>query len=171
MSAIEDFKKVLSDAARKNQKIQTVWAEAVEVDESANTMTAKGLKDGLEYYLVVLGFGAVYQIPKPGSRCLLGMVDQNEANTYLIHCTDAERLAFVTENTRVEIRPQGITLERNGENLKHVHADLMDKLGELCDAVNQIVVTNGLGPNVLLITAIKEAVEGPIKTRLNDILL
>jgi len=169
MTAISEFKQVLYEAGKRNMKVQTMWATAVAVDAEGKTMTAIGVKDELEYYGVSLGL-SVIQVPKVGSRCLLGTIDQNEANTYLIHANEVEEYSITSGESMVTVKEEGTVISRGNESLVDVHNDLIDKLGELCDAVNAIVVTNGVGPNIPVIADIKNNLEGLLKARLNDIL-
>lgn len=89
MSKIDELIEALQD----NERVAppgTVWAKVSSIDWEAKTMVAERLVDGLAYYDVLLGLGAFYRKPLKGSLALLGILEGDEANAYLIEAQEIE---------------------------------------------------------------------------------
>lgn len=89
-----DFRKILNKQAKSNIAIQTVWVKCKEVDWDNKTMTAIDTNN-LPYYDVLLGLD-LYQIqPKVETKCLIGIIENNTAQAFLINCDEAEKVVFM----------------------------------------------------------------------------
>jgi hypothetical protein len=162
---LNELTKLLDLKAKGNAKIQTHWAEVVEVDWNNKTMTAKGLADNLEFYDVLLGIGSVYKKPTVGAKCLIGLILNNEAATFLIEAEAVEEVSIAVGDNEVlfdvdklnvtigtstfKIDDSGFLVKRNNETLKKVLNDMIDEL-------NKIIVIQGTSINVPAMNAIKQ---------------
>ncbi|MGY0426007.1 MAG: hypothetical protein ACWIPI_04140 [Polaribacter sp.] len=146
---LNEFTKLLDLKAKGNAKVQTHWAEVVEVDWNTKTMTAKGLTDDLEFYDVLLGIGSVYKKPTVGAKCLIGLILNNEAATFLIEAEAVEEIVFSVLPSLLKIDTNGFLIQKENETLKKVLNDLIDEL-------NKIIVIQGTSVNVPAMEAIKQ---------------
>lgn len=88
MDSLEKLKQAIIAQVRANVPVQTVWAECVSADPASGTMVAT--REGLEYDDVLLGLGADITVPEPGSKVLLGIIENKHVATFLLY---AERIA------------------------------------------------------------------------------
>lgn len=154
MENLRKLKQTLTQKQQQQVAVNTVWATVAEVDWNNKTMTAIGVVDELPYYDVLLGLGNHYIKPKTGSKCLLGLVQNNSAATFLIDCAEAEE---------VELRVKGkILIASESENLHKLMLDMLDAI----IAEKHMTST---GPTVKL-TPQSEARFDSIKTRFKNLL-
>ncbi|AOR29538.1 hypothetical protein FORMB_25210 [Formosa sp. Hel1_33_131] len=146
---LNEFTNLLDLKTKGNTKVQTHWAEVVEVDWNNKTMTVKGLIDDLEFYDVLLGLGSVYKKPKIGAKCLIGLILNNEAATFLIEAEAVDELFIEVGTSTFKIDANGFLVKRNNETLKKVLNDLIVEL-------NKIIVIQGTSINVPAMNAIKQ---------------
>ena len=146
---LNEFTKLLDLKAKGNAKVQTHWVEVVEVDWNTKTMTAKGLTDDLEFYDVLLGLGVFYKKPKVGAKCLIGLILNNEAATFLIEAEAVDELFIEVGTSTFKIDANGFLVKRDNETLKKVLNDLIVEL-------NKIIVIQGTSINVPAMNAIKQ---------------
>lgn len=156
MSAIGDFNNLMAEKMKRSQSVQTVFATVKAVDWDKKTMTATGVIDDLDYYDVLLGLGEIYTKPTIGSRVLIGLINNQGNNSFLIWSEETEEWAHKVGKAEMEMKNDGFVLEAQGESLKKV-------LNDFIDEVNKIIVVNGTTINVAAVTAIKQ--------RLNRILI
>jgi hypothetical protein len=156
MSALDEFIRLQKEQGKKAVKPQLVWAKVKSVNWDAKTMVATDLIDDLDYFDVLLGIGAVYQKPKVGAKCLLGVLGNKASATFLIEAEQIEETIFTNDKTVFEIKENGFVIKQNNESLKSV-------LNDFIDEVNKIVVIYGNTINVAKVTTIKQ--------RLNSILV
>ena len=156
MGVLDEFTRLLKEQGKSVVKPQMIWAKVKTVDWAAKTMTAEDVVDGLDYYAVLLGIGGIYQKPKVGAKCVLGILGNKAAATFLIEAENIEETIFTNRSTIFEIKENGFVIHQNKESLKEV-------LNDLIDEVNKIVVINGNTINVAKMLAIKQ--------RLNTILI
>lgn len=76
------------------------WAEVISVNQEEKTMDVKALSDGLEVYDVQLGVGSVVMYPKPGSMCLIGMIEDQNTNAILISAEEVD-IVEITASTEI----------------------------------------------------------------------
>lgn len=156
MGALDEFIRLQKEQQKGVVKPQIVWATVKSVDWEAKTMEATSLIDGLDYFDVLLGLGAVYQKPKIGSKCILGVLGNQASATFLIEASEIEETIYTRDNTVFTINETGFIIKQNNESLKTVLNDFMDE-------VNKIVVIYGNSINKGAVTSIKQ--------RLNTILI
>lgn len=97
MSLIEEiaaFKKNLNRMAKGHVKVQTAWAKVKTVDWDKKTMVATGVVDELDYYDVLLGLGSEYRKPVVGKLCLVGLIENQDAASFLIYAEEVEETVF-----------------------------------------------------------------------------
>lgn len=156
MSEIAKFNELMEKWMKGGAKVQTAYAICKTVDWEAKTMTAIGQSDGLDYFNVRLGLGSVYQYPKEESLCLLGLIENQAANAFLIACDNVEKLHLKSEDSEVQVNKEGIHVKRGNQDLKSV-------LNDMITEINKIKVIYGNTINVAEMEA--------IRTRLNNILI
>lgn len=97
-----EFVQLLTDRAKSQVKVQTVWVTVKEVDWNDKTMTATGIVDGLDFNEVLLGLGSVYVKPKKDTKCLVGMIENKDAAAFLIHAEEVEELSVKVDKMLVD---------------------------------------------------------------------
>jgi hypothetical protein len=152
---IDELVRLLAKGTKSAVKPQMVWAKVSALDWENKKMTAIGLVDELEYFEVLLGLGHVFKKPRVGSLCLLGIIANHDAFTFLIEAEDVEEMQLQSNTTNLTIGDTGYKVSRGNENLKEV-------LNDFIDEVLKIVVLQGRSINVPVVTQ--------IKARLNTIL-
>ncbi|WP_417366902.1 hypothetical protein [Flavobacterium beibuense] len=153
---LQRFTELLAQRIKEALPIQTIWATVKSVDWNEKTMTATGVTNELDYENVLLGTGWEYKKPKVGSKCLLGIMENNGAITFLINAETVEEVKITVNEATIEVTPTGIKIEREGENLFQCLSDMIAE-------INKIIVLYGTSINV---TAMET-----IKTRINKILI
>ncbi|QQV91586.1 hypothetical protein Peternella1_50 [Winogradskyella phage Peternella_1] len=116
---IEAFGGLMDSLMKGNAKIQTHYAYVTEVDWEAKTATVKGLLDDLEFYDVLLGLGASFVKPAIDSKCLIGVILNNEAQTFLISATEIEAFEMV-DKTGFKCCLNDGKLTLNGEDFEGI---------------------------------------------------
>lgn len=155
-NALDEFIRLQKQQGKSFVKPQMNWAIVKSVDWEKKTMVATDLIDGLDYYDVLLGIGAIYQKPKVGAKCLLGVLGNKASATFLIEAENVEETIYTSDKTKFVIKESGFVIQQDNESLKSV-------LNDFFDEVNKIVVIYGNTINKGAVTA--------IKTRLNKILI
>jgi hypothetical protein len=69
------------------------WVTATEIDWDDKTMTAVD-SDNLPYYDVLLGVSNVKVKPKPGTDCLIAILEGNEATAFLLYADEADLVEY-----------------------------------------------------------------------------
>lgn len=116
---IEVFGGLMDRLIKGNSKIQTHYAYVTEVNWDAKTMTVKGLIDDLEFFDVILGLGSVNIKPVIGSSCLIGVILNNEAQTFLISAEEIETIELQDKTGFKCLLNDGL-LTINGENYEGI---------------------------------------------------
>src|SRR5690606_18512479 len=124
------------------------YAICKSIDWEKKTMTATGQTDELDYHDVKLGNGFEYKRPKQGVLCLIGLVENQPANAFLIDASEVEEYYVKTGTSEVQVKEAGITIKRGGEDLKSVMNDMIDE-------INKIKVVYGNSIDVPAMIAIK----------------
>ncbi|CAA0228546.1 conserved hypothetical protein [Tenacibaculum maritimum] len=172
MKAFDYFKKTLNDISKDNISEGNVWGTVSELDWDEKTMTVISLKDGLEYFDVLLGIGSYYQKPVIGTKCLIGSLENKATSMFLIAAEQVEEIlinvkdnecivkenetVLKTGNTEAKISDKGYSFKKGGESLKPI-------LNDWIDEVSKIIVVNGTTINVAKMNLIKQ--------RLNSVLI
>ncbi|MBU2923060.1 hypothetical protein KO504_17050 [Winogradskyella psychrotolerans] len=114
---IEAFGGLLENLMKGNAKIQTHYAYVTDVDWEAKTATVKGLLDDLEFYDVLLGLGSSFIKPSIDSKCLIGVILNNDAQTFLISAEEIEAFEMV-DKTGFKCHLNNGKLTLNGESFQ-----------------------------------------------------
>jgi hypothetical protein len=154
--AIDEFQRLLKEQQKGAVNPQLIWATVEAVDWNAKTMTAKSVVDGLEYYNVLLGLGSFYRKPPIGTKCLLGVLGNKAAATFLIEAEAFEEEIYKSGTTEFTIKETGFIIKQGDESLKTI-------LNDFITEVNKIVVVQGRTIDVAAVTL--------IKNRLNTVLI
>ncbi len=165
------FEQLITSKMQGLVPVQTHWAEALEVDWQQKTMKAVAVKNKVPFYGVSLGLGGLYRKPKPGSLCLIGIVENQAGDSFLIDAEKVEEFAYKSGDSAFTIKEKGFIVKQGGESLKEVLNDWQQQFGKLCDELAKVVVSIGVSPNVPAITKIKAEVKEKIQKRLNQILI
>ena len=150
---IQAFNELLSQRIRELIPVQTAYAICKEVNWEEKTMIATGQTDNLDYYEVDLGKGSELKKPKPGTLCLIGIIENSAANAFLIEAQELEELQIKTATTQLIVKEEGIKIQRDNE-------DLLSVLSDMIDEINKIKVIYGNTVNVMEMTAIKQRLNG-----------
>lgn len=94
---ITELGAVLNERAKKLIDVQTHWCNVKSVDWDKKTMVATGLVDDLDFFDVNLGIGSIYKKPKVKTKCLIGIINNNIADAFLIECDEIEILEIIDE--------------------------------------------------------------------------
>lgn len=162
---LNEFVNLLEVKAKGNAKIQVHWAEVTTVDWSAKTMTVKDLINDLEFYDVLLGLGSVFKKPTVGTKCLIGLILNNDAAAFLIEAEEIEEVSFTVGdnkavfdqdkynvtigNSEFKINEAGFLIKKGEETLKKIIDDLIIE-------INKIIVIQGTSINVPAMLEIKQ---------------
>lgn len=167
---ITELGKVFNEGIKKLIDVQTHWCNVKSVDWEKKTMIATGLVDDLDFFDVNLGVGSVYKKPKVKTKCLIGIINNNIADAFLIECDEVEEIVFKSGQSEFIIKEEGFIVKQGGESLKEVFNDLFEQKNKLNKEVQKIVVSIGVSPNVPVLTEIANETD-QIKERLNNILI
>lgn len=125
MTLDEELKQAMSKLLGQT-KATLVWVEVLSVNTEEKTMDAKGVTDGLEFYDIQLGAGSVILYPKSGSLCLVGIVEGQSSDAFLISATEVEKME-ITASAEIVIN--------GGSNGGLIN------IGTLTDKINELVRT------------------------------
>lgn len=90
MTTDEQLRDALEKWREGARQAQLRW---VTVDTDG-TMDVTGVIDRLEYYDVQLGMGALCIYPKPGTTCLVGIVEGQETDAFLISANEVDEIVL-----------------------------------------------------------------------------
>ena len=76
------------------RQAQLRWVTVDKVDKENKSMDVTGVIDRLEYYDVQLGMGALCIYPKPGTTCLVGIVEGQETDAFLISANEVDEIVL-----------------------------------------------------------------------------
>lgn len=106
--------------------------------------------------------------PKVGSSVVIGIFE-NKSEAVILSFSDVEKVYFKKGTTELEADKDGVMVDREGENLKKVLNDLIDRINDLNGELQKVVVSIGVTPNVPALVLIAQQ-NDQIKQRLNKIL-
>lgn len=92
--SLDKLKATITELIKSKIPVQTAWVICNEVDWDAKTMTCTGTIDELEYYDVLLGLNTLQIKPALKSKCLIGLIGNNSAASFLIWSNDSELIQF-----------------------------------------------------------------------------
>lgn len=111
MSEVSDFIALMGgQIAKQPLQAQLRWATCESVNWEARTMTAIGQSDGLEYFDVLLGLQAIAIKPKENALCLLGVLEGQDAATFLITASEIEEVVILSNGGNVQISNGDVSL-------------------------------------------------------------
>jgi len=166
---IAEFNDLLKNRA-KGAVVQTLWCVVNSVDWPSRNMTATGILDGLDFYNVQLGLGSVNINPKPGTKCLVGIIANNAASSFLISAEEILEIEIIAGVSELVVKEEGVSVKRNSENLKEVLNDLIAEKNKMNTEVSKIATKAGAADSVPILLEIYTATE-LINQRLNSILI
>ncbi|TCI93681.1 hypothetical protein [Tenacibaculum sp. M341] len=171
---------------------QTFIATVTKVDKETKTIEVVDT-DGFDYdnvrlTSVINDANKVVQYPKEETTVLVSRIGDNDTALFVSAISEVESIEGDIEETHFHIDKDGYTIKKGTDNvlftiedegysikkgeesLKEVLNEWQAEFGKLCDEVSKIVVSIGVTPNVGAIAAIKQAVTGTLKDKLNTIL-
>ena len=90
MNEIDEFDILLSEKIKKAIPQVLQWATVTSVDWQEKTCEATDLDTKLPFLNIALGIGGMYIKPKVGSLILVGMVENNESQPFLLNAQEVE---------------------------------------------------------------------------------
>lgn len=139
----------IQNSGRAHIKVQTAWVMVTSVDWDKKTMVAEGVADELPYNDILLGLGNYYRKPVLGSLCLIGLIENNDAASFLLEAEDVEESIATVGKSILTTKPTGFEIARDGETLKAVLEDFIQEL-------QNVIVVQGTSPNIPALEAIKQ---------------
>ena len=95
MTTDEQLRDALEKWREGARQAQLRWVTVDTVDKDNGTMDVTGVIDRLEYYDVQLGMGALCIYPKPGTTCLVGIVEGQETDAFLISANEVDEICLL----------------------------------------------------------------------------
>ena len=115
---LDSLKQTIFGLIHKSSKIQTIYAEVVDVNWENRTMTAIGLNE-VAYFNILLGLGSFDLKPKKGTTCLIGLIDNNDTTPFLIMVNEVEEMLLNSNNgVFVNISDKGISIESRDKPIR-----------------------------------------------------
>jgi len=171
MSELQAFDRLITRKITDMLPVQTWWVTVSEVNWDKKTMKGVGVKNGTSFFDVSLGLNSFYRKPKIGSICLIGIAENQAAETFLIQAEQVEEFVYKSKGSELTIKEKGFIVKQGNESLKMVLNDWQEQFLKLCDELSKVVVSIGVSPNVPVIKQIKDKVKDNIQKRLNSILI
>lgn len=142
MSTVNDQISELSDwiknMGKDHVKVQTAWGVVKDVDWEDKTCVVNGEMDNLPYYDVLLGLGSVYQKPTVGSKVLIGIIENQDAQAFLIQADQVSEYHIKVSGT--------LTISNDTESLVSLITDLLTE-------IRKMKFTTNAGPTIKLINS------------------
>lgn len=113
-SNIIEFGKLLTSKTKKLIDVQTHWCTVKEVDWDKKTMTATGVIDGCDFFEVNLGIGSISRNPTIDSKCIIGIINNNAADAFLIECESVDEIE-ISDATGFKLLLKDGKMTINGE--------------------------------------------------------
>nr|DAN71638.1 MAG TPA: baseplate protein [Caudoviricetes sp.]DAR83968.1 MAG TPA: baseplate protein [Caudoviricetes sp.] len=119
MNEIDEFDILLSEKIKKAIPQVLQWATVTSVDWQGKTCEATDLDTKLPFLNIALGIGGMYIKPKVGSLILVGMVENNESQPFLLNAQEIETY---------ELKADSFKLNNETVDLKTLLNDLLTEL-------------------------------------------
>ena len=119
MNEIDEFDILLSEKIKKAIPQVLQWATVTSVDWQEKTCEATDLDTKLPFLNIALGIGGIYIKPKVGSLILVGMVENNESQPFLLNAQEVEIY---------ELRADNFTIHNETVDFKTLLNDLLVEL-------------------------------------------
>ena len=101
MNEIDEFYILLSEKIKKAIPQVLQWATVTSVDWQEKTCEATDLDTKLPFLNIALGIGGMYIKPKIGSLILVGMVENNESQPFLLNAQEVEIYELKADNFNI----------------------------------------------------------------------
>jgi hypothetical protein len=98
MNEIDEFDILISEKIKKAIPQVLQWATVTSVDWQEKTCEANDLDTKLPFLNIALGIGGMYIKPKVGSLILVGMVENNESQPFLLNAQEIEAYELKADN-------------------------------------------------------------------------
>ena len=119
MNEIDEFDILLSEKIKKTIPQVLQWATVTSVDWQEKTCEATDLDTKLPFLNIALGIGGMYIKPKIGSLILVGMVENNESQPFLLNVQEVEIY---------ELKADNFTIHNETVDFKTLLNDLLTEL-------------------------------------------
>ena len=119
MNEIDEFDILLSEKIKKAIPQVLQWATVTSVDWQEKTCEATDLDTKLPFLNIALGIGGMYIKPKVGSLILVGMVENNESQPFLLNAQEIEAY---------ELKADNFTIHNEKVDFKSLLNDLLTEL-------------------------------------------
>ena len=119
MNEIDEFDILLSEKIKKAIPQVLQWATVTSVDWQEKTCEATDLDTKLPFLNIALGIGGMYIKPKVGSLILVGMVENNESQPFLLNAQEVEAY---------ELKADKFTLHNETIDFKTLLNELLNEL-------------------------------------------
>lgn len=119
MNEIDEFDILISEKIKKAIPQVLQWATVTSVDWQEKTCEATDLDTKLPFLNIALGIGGMYIKPKVGSLILVGMVENNESQPFLLNAQEVETY---------ELKADKFTLHSEAVDFKILLNDLLTEL-------------------------------------------
>lgn len=119
MNEIDEFDILLSEKIKKAIPQVLQWATVTSVDWQEKICEATDLDTKLPFLNIALGIGGMYIKPKIGSLILVGMVENNESQPFLLNAQEVEIY---------ELKADNFTIHNETVNFKTLLNDLLKEL-------------------------------------------
>lgn len=143
-SNIIEFGKLMTSKTKKLIDVQTHWCIVKEVDWTKKTMTATGIVNDCDFFEVNLGIGSINRSPTVGTKCIVGIINNDTADAFLIECESVDEIE-ISDATGFKLVLKDGKMTINGENFGGI--------------VNAIELKNQVDKNTALLEAIQNAFE------------
>ena len=101
MNEIDEFDILLSEKIKKAIPQVLQWATVTSVDWQEKTCEATDLDTKLPFLNIALGIGGMYIKPKVGSLILVGMVENNESQPFLLNAQEVDAYELKANNFKL----------------------------------------------------------------------
>ena len=119
MNEIDEFDILLSEKIKKAIPQVLQWATVTSVDWQGKTCEATDLDTKLPFLNIALGIGGMYIKPRVGSLILIGMVENNESQPFLLNAQEVDIY---------ELKADKFTLQNEMVDFKTLLNDLLTEL-------------------------------------------
>ena len=119
MNEIDEFDILISEKIKKAIPQVLQWATVTSVDWQEKTCEATDLDTKLPFLNIALGIGGMYIKPKVGSLILVGMVENNESQPFLLNAQEVEAY---------ELKADKFTLHSEAVDFKTLLNELLNEL-------------------------------------------
>lgn len=133
-----EFKNLMANKMDAKVPIQTEWVKVSSVDWEDKTMVGIGENNGLEYFDVLLGLGAINVRPKLETLALVGSIHNGEA-CFMISCEEIEEIEWI-DKTGFKLSLNNGLLQFNGNQYGGIvnAIELKTQVDKNTEILNQI---------------------------------